>query len=478
MTPLTEWVQTHPLPALAAALASAVLLAYTGRRAARRAPAAVVVASLAAAACTAYSADTSWRFAADYLGMASPGERAAMFAAAELALFACALMARQNLRTQGAPGTPGLLVWVITGVQVIPAYSESGPVGGTVRAVVGPILAALLWHLAMGIELRHRQPDAESASLPALLARELRERLLSRLGLAVRDRTAEQISRDRATVRAVALAAKLATMKPSARGRARVERRLSVAVGKAQAGASTEQRAKLLDLLAARRHATALATIDLPSPWQDDVEVTVERVPEERPQLPPARPPVVPAGVRLLPIVARPAPVKELPLRHPWDHSQASLTHVWKDAPKFPSDPFTPRWTVRRAATTETAGARLDLFADDQQTPAAPAPEAVTPTEGERSPEAPAVPFGQLPPACLVPAATVPAETAREVVTEVVTLTPGELLKRARRLNRQQESTSGRPVTIDKLRTEFNLSRREATELRRQVVTPSRGERS
>ncbi|MEU3287841.1 hypothetical protein ABZ718_22870 [Streptomyces longwoodensis] len=455
-------------------MASAVLLALAGRRAARRAPAAVLVASLAAAACTAYSADTSWRFAADYLGMASPGERAAMFAAAELALFACALMARQNLRTQGAPGTPGLLVWVITGVQVIPAYSESGPVGGTVRAVVGPILAALLWHLAMGIELRHRQPDAESASLPALLVRELRERLLSRLGLAVRDRTAEQISRDRATVRAVALAAKLATMAQGARGRSRVERRLSVAVGKAQAGASTEQRAKLLDLLAARRHATALATIDLPSPWRGEVEVTVERVPEERPQLPPARPPVVPAGARLLPIVARPAPVKELPLRHPWDTSQASLTHVWKDA----SDPFTPRWTVRRAATTETAGRHLDLFADDQQAPAQPTPEAVTPADGERSPEAPAVPFGQLAPACLVPAATVPAETVREVVTEVVTLTPGELLKRAQRLNRELVKTSGRAVTIERLRTEFNLSRREATELRRQVVTPSRGERS
>ncbi|MFF5759662.1 hypothetical protein ACFY7A_30040 [Streptomyces longwoodensis] len=450
-------MQTHPLTSLAASLAAlvaAVVLARTGRRAARRAPAAVLVASLAAAACTAYSADTSWRFAADYLGMASPGERAAMFAAAELALFACALMARQNLRTQGAPGTPGLLVWLITGVQVIPAYSESGPVGGTVRAVVGPVLAALLWHLAMGIELRHRQPDAESASLPALLARELRERLLSRLGLAVRDRTAEQISRDRATVRAVALAAKLATMADGARGRARVERQLSVAVGKAQAGASEEQRAKLLDLLAARRHATALATIDLPSPWQDDVEVTVERVPETRPELPPARPPVVPAGARLLPIVARPAPAEH---REPAPVVVPSL-----DDAVF----WLPSW--RRDLTDKMTST----------TPAEPTPEAVTPTDSERSPEAPAVPFGQLAPACLVPAATVPAETVREVVTEVVTLTPGELLKRARRMNRLHEMTTGRPVTIDKLRTEFNLSRREATELRRQVVTPNRGERS
>lgn len=305
MNTLTTWAQTHPWAAGAAGVAvlavAAILL-----RPLRRTPAAVAVAALAAAACTAYSADTSWRFAEHELGMTSTAERAAMFAAAELALLATALMARQNLRTQGAPGTPGVLVWVITGVQVIPAYSESGFVGGTVRAVVGPVLAAVLWHLAMGIELRHAKPDAESASLPAVLAREVRERLLSRLGLAVRDRTAEQISRDRATVKAVALAAKLAEMKPGQRSRARVARRLSMAVGKAQAGASDEQRQKLLDLLAARRHAASLATIDLPSPWQASPEPAVEYTEPVDVEAYPEPSNAVPEGARLLPIVARP----------------------------------------------------------------------------------------------------------------------------------------------------------------------------
>lgn len=107
------------LPALLA-----IALAATGwarrRRAARSEPRpgspAVKVAALAAVGCTAYSADTSWRFAADYLDMAGTAERAMMFGAAELALFATALMARQNLNTQGTPGLPGTLVWVITGV--------------------------------------------------------------------------------------------------------------------------------------------------------------------------------------------------------------------------------------------------------------------------------------------------------------------------------------------------------------------------
>ncbi|MET7983039.1 hypothetical protein [Streptomyces sp. NPDC005281] len=410
MNLVLHWAPAHPTAVVGATvtLLVAVTLAVRAvRKTTARPPAAVLVASVAAMACTAYSGDTSWRFAENRLGMTSTSERSALFLAAELALFSCALMARQNLRTQGTPGAPGVLVWVITGVQVIPAYSESGIVGGTVRAVVGPILAALLWHLAMGIELRHTKPGTDSGSLPALLAREARERLLSRLGLAVRDRTAEQISRDRWTVKAVALAAKLADTPPAGRGRTRLSRRLSVAVGKAQAGASEEQRHKLLDLLAARRHAASLATIDLASPWEDAVEVTVEQVAEERKELPPApRPRVVPAGVRLLPLVSRPSQQVVIPDSVPWH---------WKDA---------------------SAGAGL------------------------QSDDAPKM------------TAVVPVETPRQVVTQVVTITPAELLKRAQRLDRDRSSTSGRRVTIPQLQDEFGLSRREATELRRQVVTP------
>ncbi|KUO04560.1 hypothetical protein [Streptomyces caeruleatus] len=245
---------------------------------------AVKVAAVAALGCTAYSADTSWRFAADYLDMAGTAERAGMFAAAELALFATALMARQNLTTQGAPGLPGTLVWVITGVQVIPAYAESGPIGGTVRAFVGPVMAAMLWHLAMGIELRLRTPGAASHGLIAVLGREARERLLSRLGIAARDRDAAQITRDRATARAVALAARLAARTPeqqrSRRGR-QLTRRLSKAVGRASVGTDPLQRAQLLDQLAARRHALALATVPLPSPWSPVHSTATTTVPSQ-----------------------------------------------------------------------------------------------------------------------------------------------------------------------------------------------------
>ncbi|WBB59169.1 hypothetical protein O7599_26800 [Streptomyces sp. WMMC500] len=267
------------LIAATAALLGLVLLSFALRRLARYArldTPAVRVAALAAASCTAYSADTSWRFAEDYLDMGSTGERAAMFAAAELGLFASALMARQNLNgPMKAPGVPGLLVWAITGVQIIPAYAESGPLGGTVRAFVGPFLAAVLWHLAMGIELRHRRPGAESHGLLAVAGREVRERLLSRLGITERDRNAAQISRDRATLRAVELAARLAALPPEQRAGRRgrgIARRLSAAVANASAGADREQRRKLLELLAARRHAADLATVPLASPWTEEVD--------------------------------------------------------------------------------------------------------------------------------------------------------------------------------------------------------------
>lgn len=273
--PLAPWADAHPRLAISLAALAVLALAGTAWAAARaarrlsRPPAAVTAAAIAAAGCTAYSADTSWRFAADHLDMASTAERAAMFGAGEMALFATALMARQNLNTTGAPGVPGLLVWGIAAVQVIPAYAESGIVGGTVRAVFGPVMAALLWHLAMGIELRHVKPGTDSRSLPALIARELRERLLSRLGLAVRDRTAEQITRDRWTGRAVDLAARLAHRHAGwAWYTARLQARLSRAVGRAQVGAHPQQRRALLQLLSARLHSDALATLDLPSPWE------------------------------------------------------------------------------------------------------------------------------------------------------------------------------------------------------------------
>ncbi|WP_406439092.1 hypothetical protein OHB14_51525 [Streptomyces sp. NBC_01613] len=106
--------------------------------------------TIAAVGCTAYTADTNWRFADHYLGMISAVERALFVVAGALALVASLLMApHARRRSQLIPGLPQALVWVITGVHVFAAYAESDLLAGTVRAVIGPILAALMWHFVL-----------------------------------------------------------------------------------------------------------------------------------------------------------------------------------------------------------------------------------------------------------------------------------------------------------------------------------------
>ncbi|MGC5531592.1 hypothetical protein [Streptomyces sp. SR-10] len=276
--PLITWAVDHPWPTAsitAAATLTVLGCAWATVRALRSVAwpdGPVLTAGAGALLCTAYSGDTSWRFAESKLGMADTTERVVMFAAGELALLACAVMARSNkaatstTNTAGTAGVPGALVWCITGVQIVPAFHESGFWGGTVRAFFGPVCAALLWHLAMGLEIRVARPEALSTGLPAVIGRELRERLLSRLGLAARDRTAEQITRDRATARAVHLAAVL-ELHPDGWMSGYRRRRLAAAVARSGAGTNGEQRHRLLQQLAARRTSGQLATVPLASPW-------------------------------------------------------------------------------------------------------------------------------------------------------------------------------------------------------------------
>ncbi|MEU9443807.1 hypothetical protein AB0D42_23460 [Streptomyces sp. NPDC048304] len=267
---------------------------------------AVPVAAVAALGCTAYSADTSWRFAADYLDMGGTAERVAMFAAAELALFATALMARQNLNgPKQAPGLPGTLSWVITAVQVLPAYAESGLVGGTVRAFVGPVMAAMLWHLAMGIELRHRTPDAASRSLAAVLVRQARERLLARLGIADQDADAARLIRDRALSEAVALILRAESMADQKRGKRRQRRlteRLHEALERAGVDGDPLQDELLLRKLATRKQALGLASITLPPRWEVPVSYPARASGHSSPRF--SRPPQLPRAEH----AARPHP--------------------------------------------------------------------------------------------------------------------------------------------------------------------------
>ncbi|MFC8520788.1 hypothetical protein [Streptomyces sp. NPDC057257] len=271
------WTDGH-WPALTVAGVLLALLTGLAAYIVRRTNSNVLAAGIGALVCTGFSADTSWRFADHRLHMTT-GERAWLFAAGEIVLVVCAVMARANKiatatdDVAGTPGVPGVMVWCIAGVQIIPAFAESGLVGGLVRAVFGPIMAALLWHLAMGLEIRITKPEALSTGLPAQIGHELRERLLSYLGLAVRGRTAEQVTRDRATARVVRLASRSHL---GWWGRAA----LKAAVARSGAAVNGEQRHKLLQLLSARRNASELRTLPVISPW------VAEPAPEAYPRTP------------------------------------------------------------------------------------------------------------------------------------------------------------------------------------------------
>jgi hypothetical protein len=282
---LTSWAVANPWPTATITAAVLTVTALTVRSVARRLgrlhmpPGPVRVAALGAAVCTAYAADTSWGFARDWLGMHDVTERAALFAAAEIALLSCGLMARANKAATtteeeaGTPGVAGILMWIITGVQVIPCYAQSGMVGGTVRAIIGPVMAGMLWHLAMGLEIRVVRPQALSTGLPAIIGRELRERLLSHMGLAARNRTAEQITRDRAAARAVRLGSRRWL---GFWGKAR----LAAALARTGAATDGQLRHSLMQQLAGRRSAESLRTVPVVSPWVQ------QPVPEPYPRTP------------------------------------------------------------------------------------------------------------------------------------------------------------------------------------------------
>lgn len=171
--------------------------------------------------------------------------------------------------------------------------------------------------------------------------------------------------------------------------------------------------------------------------YRDDtqVAVTVERVEDDQPRALPVAPEVVPAGVRLLPIVARPEPKKTFVFDHSrQQYMPSGSTNGYADWPT-PEEP---------TVVTGPNAKRSPGLDDEDQADDHDRADKVTTSVG--------------------------ADTPRQVVTEVVTLTPSELRRRASKLNRELVTSTGRPVTIDRLRDEYGLSRREATELRREVV--------
>ncbi|WP_439657488.1 hypothetical protein ACSHWB_34555 [Lentzea sp. HUAS TT2] len=203
------------------------------------------------------SVDTSWRFFEQRLGITDVVERVVLFSVMEAALIACGWAMRGGVRRDGRPGPARLVAWALTAFAAFAAFSLSGPVAGGARVLLGPVLGLVMLHLALGIEIR---ASRQRTTTWARIGRELRERLLSLLGLGDDGRDALARTRDKAALRA----AKLAIASPwTPRRKARLRKALHAS----HVAHDPVQRDRMLRELGVLQHADELAKISQPSPW-------------------------------------------------------------------------------------------------------------------------------------------------------------------------------------------------------------------
>lgn len=238
-----------------------------------------VAVTIGAIVCTAVGLNTAWGFTHSHLHITQMFTRIALCGTGEIVLISLGLAARDNMRAKGSTGLPGILVWVITAFLAVPAFAEAssqaggavaGMVAGAWRATLGPICAAFLWHLAMGLEIRRVNASAHSGSVIARIGRRIGQSVLARFGISDRDLTAEDIARGRARVRAANLTDKLATLptrRQAGRRGARLRRQLRATLRDAGVAHDDAQRALLLADLAVSAHAADLVSLDHASPW-------------------------------------------------------------------------------------------------------------------------------------------------------------------------------------------------------------------
>ncbi|MER8003041.1 hypothetical protein [Streptomyces sp. NPDC095613] len=266
---------------LAAALLSATRNAVTkAKNSNTEAPSAGQTAvTIGALVCTGVGINTAWGFTHTHLNITDTFTRIALCGTGEIVLIALGLAARDNLKREQAPGMPGLLVWIITGFLAVPAFAEGaataegfwqGLTAGAWRAVFGPIGAALLWHLAMGLEIRAANATARSMSVLARLGRRLSQKLLATFGIADTDTTTTELLTRRALTQAANLSDRYAALSEKRKGGwygRWLLRRLRAALRTARVASDGNQKEALLADLAVSSHAPSLATLKHSSPW-------------------------------------------------------------------------------------------------------------------------------------------------------------------------------------------------------------------
>jgi hypothetical protein len=277
-----DWAGVNPVATggITAALALAAACIVLARRRTRsegtrrKFSAGTVAAAAAFVICTSVSLNTSYRFtgATDGLDMTDTMERLLSCAGLEALIAMSVLGAREHMDGETkSPGWYGSAVWIFAALSSVPAWHEGGGFtpGTAVRIIVGSFGSALAAHSALGLELRHRTGD-DSQSPLAQIARDLRERAMALLGLAHRNRTAQQIERDRALSKAVDLADRYHRFdekKKTAHKGAKTAKKLARALDRAGCADDEAQREAFRSRVALRRFGTEMEITPAESPW-------------------------------------------------------------------------------------------------------------------------------------------------------------------------------------------------------------------
>jgi hypothetical protein len=203
------------------------------------------------------SVDTSWRYFGDQLGIHG-AERVLLFGVIEVMLLAAAWSMRAGVRRNGNPGSARVVAWGLCGFQAYMALELSGFAVGVARVVLGSGLALVALHQALGIEIKARA--GAKVGTWARIGREMRERILSRLGLADDARDALTRTRQRAAERA----ARLATHPERVFAR---RARLARAVRVSRVATDDAMKAVMLRHAAAYGNLGHLMDIQLDNPW-------------------------------------------------------------------------------------------------------------------------------------------------------------------------------------------------------------------
>lgn len=261
------------LPDLAASaviLAALLILTWTGRRLVHRLGRLRVAAAapywVVALGAIGISGVNSWRVAAQVLNLPGP-MRLAILAVVEAGLIAAGLGLRAASLGRDRPGRHRRFLAALVGLSGAGALLVLGPLDAVIQIGV-VVLGVWAWHLALGLEVAAR-PDRAGArtTVWARAVGELRERVLSRLGVADDARPAAVRARDRAVTRAARLALR-APRDPGARGRGAFRLwRLRRALASCGALHDPAARACVVEQLQVLRHAHELPALALVSPW-------------------------------------------------------------------------------------------------------------------------------------------------------------------------------------------------------------------